>query len=100
MKKWLPYLKNKYIIATAVLFLTLLLFEDTTIFRQYSMITKLEAIKSDNEQKRKDIENIKLKINELTTNQEALEKFARETYRMKKQDEVVFLFAEKSKIEQ
>lgn len=100
MNKWLPYLKNKYIIASSVLVFTLLIFEDTTIFRQYNMLSKLDEVKRENEDKRVEIEKIKLKINELTTNQNALEKFARETYRMKKKDEVVFLFADKSKVEE
>lgn len=100
MNKWLPYLKNKYIIASSVLVFTLLLFEDTTIFRQYKMLAKLDEVKKENDEKRKEITQIKLKINELTTNQSALEKFARETYRMKKKNEVVFLFADKSKVKE
>lgn len=56
------------------------------------MHKKLNAVKTENKQKLIEIEELKLKINELTTNQEELEKFARETYCMKKDDEVIFLF--------
>ena len=93
MKKWLPYLKNKYIIASSILILTLLIFEDTTVFRQYKMLRKLNQIQLENKLKKNEIADLKLKIQELTTNKKALEKFARETYHMKKKDEVVFLFA-------
>jgi len=50
-----------------------------------------------NDLKRIEIEEIKVKINELTTNPEELEKFARETYRMKKANEVIFLFVKEDK---
>jgi len=73
----------------------LLIFEDTTIYRQYKSRKKLQELQAANNLKRIEIEKIKVKINELTTDPEELEKFARETYLMKKDDEVIFLFVEK-----
>ena len=39
-----------------------------------------------------EIEQVKEKTLQLTTNKEALEKFAREHYLMKKKDEVIYVF--------
>ena len=39
-----------------------------------------------------EIKKVKEKTIQLTTNKNALEKFARETYYMKKNDEVVYIF--------
>lgn len=95
MKRSLQILKNKYFLSTFILVTILVVFEDTNIYRQFKSRKKLKALQASNEGKRNDIEEIKVKINELTTNPEELEKFARETYRMKKKDEVIFLFVEK-----
>lgn len=91
-KKAIPYLKNKYIISGMVLFLILLFFEDTNIFTLYRYKSQLNSLKLENDQKEIEIEDIKVKTTELTTDPIALEVFARETYKMKKNDEVVFLF--------
>ncbi len=92
LKKAIPYLKNKYIISSLVLLLILLFFEDTNIFRLYAYKSELNSLTKENNQKEIEIEDIKVKTTELTTDPIALEVFARETYKMKKNDEVVFLF--------
>ncbi len=97
MKKSIQLIKNKYFISTLALLIVLIVFEDTNIYRQYKMQRQLKDIMAANEQKREEIEEIKVKLNELTTNPEELEKFARETYRMKKEDEVIFLFVDEAK---
>lgn len=94
MRKYYNIAKNKYFISSLVLVVILLFFEDTNLFGQYKMNKKLTAFQVENQQKLIEIEELKLKINELTTNQKELEKFARETYCMKKNDEVIFLFVE------
>lgn len=99
LKKYLPYLKNKYLIAFIVLIFVLLVIEDTNIFSLVELKSDLKDLKEDNIQKEKDIENIKQKTLELTTNPEALEKFARENYKMKKKDEVIYLFVDKDSTE-
>jgi len=94
MKRSIRLLKNKYFLSTFVLLVILIVFEDTNIYRQIKSLNKLSALQEANDLKRIEIEEIKVKINELTTNPEELEKFARETYRMKKENEVIFLFVE------
>ena len=85
-------LKNRYILSTLVLVFTLLIIDDTTIFKLFKMKTELFIIKKENFKKENEILNIKSKTKQLTTNNFALEKFAREHYLMKKQDEVIYVF--------
>ena len=53
--------------------------------KQYELI-------EENSNKQKEIQKVKEKTIQLTTNKDELEKFARETYFMKKKNEVVYLF--------
>lgn len=84
--------KNRYILSTIILLFTLLIIDDTTIFKMFKMKTQLFDIKEENIKKQNEILNIKTKTKQLTTNKFALEKFAREHYLMKKQDEVIYVF--------
>ena len=83
---------NKYFYTTVILFLILLIFEDTTIFKLYEMKKELNEITNQNKVKSIEIQQVKEKTLQLTTNKEALEKFAREHYLMKKKDEVIYVF--------
>ena len=86
------FLNNKYFYTTVILFLILLIFEDTTLFRLYDMKKELNEITNQNKVKSLEIKQVKEKTIQLTTNKEALEKFAREHYLMKKRDEVIYVF--------
>ena len=86
------FLNNKYFYTTVILFLILLIFEDTTLFRLYDMKKELNEITNQNKVKSVEIKQVKEKTIQLTTNKEALEKFAREHYLMKKRDEVIYVF--------
>ncbi len=76
------FLNNKYFYTTVTLFLILLIFEDTTLFRLYDMKKELNEITNQNKVKSVEIKQVKEKTIQLTTNKEALEKFAREHYLM------------------
>ena len=86
------FLNNKYFYTTVTLFIILLIFEDTTLFRLYDMKKELNEITNQNKVKSVEIKQVKEKTIQLTTNKEALEKFAREHYLMKKKDEVIYVF--------
>ena len=86
------FFNNKYFYTTVTLFLILLIFEDTNLFRLYEMKKELNEITNQNNVKSIEIEQVKEKTLQLTTNKEALEKFAREHYLMKKKDEVIYVF--------
>lgn len=97
MKKFLSVIKNKYIIASLAFILVILFIDDTSIFQLYRMKNKHKAILLENKNKIKEIKSLKEKTRLLKTNKDALEKFARETYRMKKNDEVLYIFVDQKK---
>ena len=85
-------LNNRYFLSTAMLVFVLLLFEDTTFYKLYKMKQELHSLDLENIKKQNEIIQIKEKTKQLTTNKFALEKFAREHYLMKKNDEVIYVF--------
>lgn len=82
---------NKYAI-TFLLFLFYVLFiSNNDIFTQYKSVKKLSDLTAEREALKVKIERDREALNELTTNIESLEKFARENYRMKKANEELFV---------
>lgn len=90
--KNLIILNNRYFLSTAMLIFILLLIDDTTFYKLYKMKQELHSLEIENIKKEKEIIQIKEKTKQLTTNKFALEKFAREHYLMKKNDEVIYVF--------
>lgn len=90
--KNLIILNNRYFLSTAMLIFILLLIDDTTFYKLYKMKQELYSLELENIKKEKEIIQIKEKTKQLTTNKFALEKFAREHYLMKKNDEVIYVF--------
>ncbi|HNS30388.1 MAG TPA: hypothetical protein PKL52_07635, partial [Tenuifilaceae bacterium] len=86
-QKVLPWLRNKYILTLAIFILWMLLFDNSNwldIMATYKRIRKFEKEKMYYLEK---IEADRNRLEELRTNNENLEKFAREQYLMKRADE-------------
>jgi len=90
--KTISILKNRYLYSASILIFTLLIIDDTTIFKLFKMKNELKSLKIENRKKIKEISLIREKTKQLTTSKIALEKFAREHYLMKKKDEVIYVF--------
>lgn len=90
--KTFSILKNRYLYSASILIFTLLIIDDTTIFKLFKMKNELKSLKIENRKKIKEISLIREKTKQLTTSKIALEKFAREHYLMKKKDEVIYVF--------
>ena len=85
-------LNNRYFLSSIMLIFVLLLIDDTTFYKLYKMKQELKSLELENLKKQKEIIQIKEKTKQLTTNKFALEKFAREHYLMKKNNEVIYVF--------
>lgn len=84
-------LKNKYYL-TSILFLIWMLFLDRNdIITQVRHVIGLNRINQDKEYYREEIEKINNDLRELKSNKKQLEKFARENYLMKKDNEDIFI---------
>ena len=91
----LPYLKNKYVIASFAFLIWMTFFDNNNFISQFSSRSKLSQLKADKEYYITEIDQNMENLNELMTNKKTLEKFAREKYLMKKPDEEIFIFVEK-----
>jgi cell division protein FtsB len=86
------WLKNKYVLTAIGFFVWIMFIDDrdfiTTHFRHVSELHKLEAQKKYYENQ---ISTVQAELDQLKRNPAALEKYAREKYLMKKDNEDLFL---------
>ncbi len=94
MKKYVKYLKNKYIIVSVVMLGWLLFFDDSNLVYRYHTETHLNKLEEDQQYYRQRIEEMEIRRQELTGDDEELIRFAREQYLMKKEDEDLFIVVE------
>jgi len=86
---------NKYWLVT-ILFLGLTFTAgDSNLYKRYVYIKKIQELEKEIKQYKEEIEINTKKLNDLRTDKEGLERFAREEYMMKKADEDVFIIKEK-----
>lgn len=86
----LRIVRNKYFIATLVFIFWVSLFDENNLIERYSLIQELHQIEKDRRYYTQRIEEDAARLKELRTNNENLEKFAREQYLMRKDNEDVF----------
>ena len=91
----LKLIKNKYFLTTIGIVVWLLFFDKNDVFTQADLMKKLNKLESERDYYIAQIDNNKNDINELKTNPASLEKFAREKYLMKKDNEDVFVLVNK-----
>ncbi|MBL0104243.1 MAG: septum formation initiator family protein [Bacteroidetes bacterium] len=95
-QKYLPIIKNKYLL-TFVGFLVWLTFFDRNDFITTSAYRhKLTELKAEKSHYDEEILKYKQNLNELMTDHENLEKYARENYYMKKDNEDIFVIVDES----
>ena len=92
-KKYLASL-NKYWLVTILFFAVTFFVGDSNLYNRYKYNEKIRSLESEINRHKKEIEQNKKKIQELKTDREGLERFAREEYLMKKEDEDIFIIEE------
>lgn len=85
------YLKNKYTLTVFFLFTWVLLFDNFDLITVIKMRVEINKKEKEMEHLQTLIEQDKQNYKELTSNRELLEKFARENYLMKKENEDIFI---------
>ena len=91
IKKIPPILRNRYFLTVLVFLVWILLFDNNNLVDRYHNIKNLRQLEKDRVYYRERIEEDRRKLNELKTSDENLEKFAREQYHMKKEDEDIYI---------
>lgn len=77
----------------------LIFFDRNDLLSQYEYRQQLNKLKEEHAFYTKETADVQKQLDELTSNKEKLEKFAREKYLMKKQDEDVFVIVTEKKQE-
>jgi len=93
-KKVLPFVRNKFILTSMVFLLWLFLFDRSNWFDMIGELRSIHNLENEKEYYQKKIATDSQKLKELKTNDENLEKFAREQYLMKKTNEEIFIVEE------
>jgi cell division protein FtsB len=87
-------LRNKYLMAVLIFLVWLLIFDQNSLIDRVKYLNTLHEMEDEKQYYMERIEEDSRRLNELKTDRENLEKFAREQYFMKKEDEDVFVIVE------
>jgi cell division protein DivIC len=90
----LDRLKNKYILASVFFIVWVGFFDQNNLFERFQNMRELKKLSEDKEYYQSKISEESERLKELKTNKENLEKFAREQYLMKRDNEDVFIIVD------
>lgn len=88
------FLSNKYFIAVFAFVMWVALFDENNLLERRQLMKELNQLEKDKNYYLQNIEEDAARLKELQTNNENLEKFAREQYLMHKENEDVFIILE------
>ena len=89
------FLKNKYALTAAIFIIWISFFDENNLITQYQYHSELGKLQDEEVFYKDELLVIQQSLQELKTNPKTLEKFAREKYLMKKDNEVLFVIVEK-----
>lgn len=88
-------LSNKYLLVLCVFAIWLTFFDNNNLLVRKKLLKETRQLKADCEYYRQRIIKESARLSELMEDSESLEKFAREQYLMKRDDEEIFIFSGK-----
>ena len=91
MKRLIELLRNKYFLAVVAFALWMLFFDKNDMISQYEYRTEVSKLQQEKDFYTKETASVKKDLKELDSNMNSAEKFAREKYFMKKDNEDVFV---------
>ena len=86
---------NAYWLVTIVFFALTFVMGDSSLYKRYTYDEKIRSLYKEIKHYQKEIEIHSKKLNDLHTDKEGLERFAREEYFMKKPNEDVYIIKNK-----
>ena len=93
-KKIKPFVKNKFILSILIFIVWLLFFDRNNLLDRAKELRYLHQLEKDKKYYIERIEKNSKRLEQLKTDDKNLEKFAREQYLMKKEDEDIFVIVE------
>ncbi len=91
MKTWFQIIFNKYLLSFVFMLVWVLFFDETDFFIQQSRLKDFKELKTKVDYYKKEIEIAQQELSDIQHNPEALEKFAREKYFLKKDNEDIYI---------
>ncbi len=88
--------KYKYLIIIVLFFLWMVLFDSNSVGRQLEYLSVLNKLEQESDFYMKEISENQSSTTELVTNIDKLERYAREKYLMKKENEDVFIIIDEA----
>jgi len=96
MKKLAPYYKNKYLVAGTLFLIWLIFFDQNNLLERSRQINHLHQLQEDKVYYKERIEEDSTRLQQLKTDKDNLERFAREKYYMKRDNEDIFVIIEEN----
>jgi len=91
-----PVFRNRYILTVLVFLVWLILFDNNNLIDRFHYLKNMRQLEADREYYLNRIEEDSRKLKELKTDDENLEKFAREQYFMKKDNEDIYIITDEN----
>jgi cell division protein DivIC len=89
-----PILRNKYLIATVIFVVFIVFFDDRDLVSNFRHTRELKNLEKSSQHYQDEIAKTRQELKQLRTDAALLEKYAREKYLMKRDNEDVFLVKE------
>ena len=97
VQTFIKIFRKKYLMASVLFITWLFLFDGNNLIDRASALHTLHQLERDKKYYTEKIKSDSKKLEELKTNNDNLEKFAREQYLMKKENEDIFVIIDKNK---
>lgn len=94
MKRLVDLVKNKFFLTSMAFLVWMLFFDRNDAISQFDYRNQVKKLEQEKAFYTDEIAKVKKDLEELTTNKDRLEKFAREKYLMKRDNEDVFVIIE------
>jgi len=96
-RRILRFFGNKYVYTTLAFLVWMVAFDSNNMLSQYRLTSELKMLEAEKEHYLAEIRKDSLAMSELMSSLENLEKYGRERYLMKKDNEEVYLIVRKKK---
>lgn len=96
MNRLLDLIRNKYLLSVTAFVVWMLFFDKNDVIAQYEFRSQVNKLQEEKDFYTKEIATVKKDLNELNTSLKTAEKFAREKYFMKKDNEDVFVIVKEA----
>jgi cell division protein FtsB len=99
MKRLIALFSNKFFLVTLAFVVWMIFFDRNDILSRYEYHQQLDKLKQERDFYQAETDKVTKDLDELNSNPRQLEKFAREKYLMKKNNEDVYVVTHEKKVE-